>query len=339
MPPKEKPGAGDGTSAAATTQAGATGGAPTTPTETPVQATPREGAAPAFPSVSSSGGFPDGAEEIGLDDLAALEVLGLGDLGADGLSKMRPPAPGEEEAMFPRGRVTPVSAGPGGGGGLNEATMGQGVAYEVGNATLKALQAQFEGGKIEPQDDWTRVICMRMGRPGKKTGSLYGWGAYGLDRMDFTPFARSPVLHPLLVKSITTPKPHRRYGFFWNHFWREPPKNMVDPKTGKELAGGHRGTCNGRMTFRDQVTGHPISTCVYANCPHHPLPPGLWHSIWMAQLFVSRLRNDSVIKQYVKRYDPRPEVGHFASLVITERNRRLMEDMGMGGQEQTNLFF
>jgi len=221
----------------------------------------------------------------------------------------------------------------------NEAVVGDQNVYEVGEAGSKALQGQFESGRIQPADDWLRVICMRMGRPGKHTAALHGWGAFGIDVLKFNPFAISPPLHPRLVASITKPREERRYGTPWMDYWLAPPTVMVDERTGKPLPGGERGDCKGEQSFFDPISGQRIQTCIYGDCPRHPMPDGISHSIWMAQRFIALLKSDSVIRAYIRNFDPRPEVGHFAQLVIAQRQQSIMEAMGTGATGQPDLVF
>jgi len=257
-------------------------------------------------------------------EIATLEELGLNDADRK--------AEASEEAK----RI--ASLGP------REAIPAGSTSFEVGDADLKELQAQFKRGGIEQGPDWQRVICMRMGRPGKETAKLFGWGAYGLDHLSFTPFAHSPKLHPLLVKCVTRQREHRRYGYAWNDYWIEPPVHMIKSlATGEKLLGKDgkplRGDCKDNTFFLDKISGRRVKTCVYADCPHHPLPNGIWHSIHQAQRFVSLLKSEAVIRAYVRDFDPREDVAMFASLVIAQRQKAVMDAAGVGQNAATNMVF
>lgn len=265
------------------------------------------------------------------DDLAAMEALGL-EIDYSGSDEDIQAAETEEtrrlKAMGPR-----------------EAWHKGSIPFEVAEADLKGLQAQFKQGIIEPSKDWIRVICMRMGEPGKVTASLQAWGARGLDTMKFTPFARSEPLHPLLVANISRQREPRAYGYPWIDFWPEPPGNMVNHKDGSALRDEDgdpvviRGNCNGKMGFYDKLSKRRISTCIYGDCPHHPMPPGIFHSIHMAQKFISQLKTESVIRAYISNFDPRPEVMQLAQLIISRRQKTLMDAMGLGTSGPNGLVF
>lgn len=265
----------------------------------------------------------DEFNELENADAVALSAFGLVDgLSADFGLDVAEASVDRVEAMGPR-----------------EAVPGDAISYEISNAELKSLQAQFVKGELKPEDDWQRVICMRMGRPGQVTASLHGWGPYGLQPLRFTPFAISPLLPPQLVHSITKRRPSRPYGQPIFDYWTEPPKYLVNPKTGEEIEGKKRGTCLNKSSFTDQNTGSRVRTCIYGNCPHHPLPDGLFHSIWMAQKFIAQLKSPTVIQAYIEKFDPRPEVAAFAQAVINHRERSLRDAMGTGSTNNADLTF
>lgn len=293
----------------------------------PKRAARKRTAPKAQPPASAPPAEADGTES----DAAALAALDLdleGGVG-DYTDDERDPADERQRAFDAASK----------GRKVNEATVGDQTVYEIGEAGSKALQAQFTEGHIQPGDDWLRVICMRMGRPDKHTAALHGWGAFGIDVLKFTPFAISPPLHPRLVASITKPREDRRYGTPWMDYWLAPPKVMVDERTGKPLPGNQRGDCKGQQSFHDPISGQRIQTCIYGDCPRHPMPDGISHSVWMAQKFLALLKSDSVIRAYIRHFDPRPEVGHFAQLVISQRQQSIMEAMGTGATGTPDLVF
>lgn len=218
--------------------------------------------------------------------------------------------------------------------GSRQAVADGTITFDLSGADAAALRAD-----VKPGADWPRVICMRMGKPGQKVAGLHTWGSHGLTTLKFTPFSISPPLHPVFVTSITKPRENRRYGTHWYDFFVEPPVHMVDMRTGAVLEPKRRGDCGNTQTFRDSVTGRPIQTCIYGDCPRHPVPRGLFHSVWQAQRYLALLKNDSVLQRYVADFDPRPLVGAFAQLVITQRQKKLLEDMGVGTAGNPNIVF
>lgn len=221
--------------------------------------------------------------------------------------------------------------------GPREAINGDQIAYEVADRDMKSLAAAAKEGRLKPEEGWKRVIFMRMGRPGKVSGVLHYWGDGGIQPLRFTPFARSEPLHPLFINSITKKRVRRPYGEPLFDFVVEPPSALVDKK-GNEIA-GKPGDCKGKLGWVDPISKRFVSTCLYSECPHHKRPDGIWHSIWQAQRFLSKLKTESVIRSYVTNFDPRPEVSAFAQLVIDQRQKKLREAAGLGASVNLNLTF
>lgn len=271
--------------------------------------------------VAPDGGPDDGSLDDGAteEDVAQLRRL---DLDLDAM----PDYLDTEDDDQPAGTEAPTSA--------REATVAGHAAYEISGADRERM-----GGNASPKPHWPRVICMRMGKPGQKVATLSNWGQHGVEMLKFDPFAISPKLHPKLVESITKRRQDRRYGTHWYDYHLEPPTSMVDMRTGRVLEPEVRGNCNNEQFMTDPVTGRRIQTCIYGNCPHHPLPEGIFHSVWMAQKFIASRKNDSVITRYVQIWDPRALVVAFAHMVIAQRQKSLLDQMGSGGQGNSTLVF
>jgi hypothetical protein len=92
--------------------------------------------------------------------------------------------------------------------------------------------------------------------------------------------------------------------------------------------------CRGLVTFPDKVEGRPtgrmIKTCPLANCPTHPRPEGIHHSVWMAQTFIAQTKSVDAIRRYIREYDPRPDVSTFAQIVIERRTAIAERERGLG---------
>lgn len=297
------------------------------------------------------GNLDDRSEPQVMDDMDAIASLGLPVAGqAVDMGYARDP--GEEDAGgdepagpngdLPRTTIQPGATHPSNkyGDRTEDARPNEHgfVQYEVSDKDLVELVKKFKEG-LQPEDWWPRVICMKMGPPGKVTHALFGWAAGGMQRIDFMPFQRSGPLHPKMFANITKPKQSRQYGTWFMRLWPEPPKHMANMATGRVMRPHVRGNCGGHMEWHDKISKQQIPTCIYSDCPHHPLPRGTFHSIWQGQQFIATLRNDSTIRAFIRLYDSRAPVGMFATLVIDQRQRKLMESMGMGGHENPDMVY
>lgn len=225
--------------------------------------------------------------------------------------------------------------------------LGENVGVATGMHTFESaggrLMTPPEGQDdfFKPDDTWRKLICMKMGKPNHRgVGKLYVWAPGGNQTIKFKPFGISPLLHPKYVESVLKIPENAnrgRHGYYWQWFWPTPPKLQVD-NSGNELKSGERGSCMGKMSFLDKVSGQKVNSCIYGNCPIHKQPQGIHHSIHQAQLFLARLKSDSVIRRYIKDFDPRPDVAHFATLVLTQRAKRLREQMGLGDDPDSLTF-
>lgn len=191
-----------------------------------------------------------------------------------------------------------------------------------------------EGAKFDA--NWPRVICMKLAPRGRDAGALHFWAGSGMATIRFKSFQRSQPLHPEIVKNCTRQKPNRTYGPAIPTLWPEPPIGQMDGNVENRSV---RGDCRGVMRWLDKISGRHIDTCPYGNCPRHPLPSGIFHSIWQAQRFIANLRTPAAISRYLRTYDPRPEVHVFGLLVQEQRRKREIERMGIGGTTAADVTF
>lgn len=217
----------------------------------------------------------------------------------------------------------------------NDVEAEESVSADIAHIRNAIMKSE---GTLVRDDTWQRVICMRMGPEGRNTAALHSVPTEnGLMTIKFKPFQRSRPLHPKYVQAVTRTRTGRRFGIQITDFAVEPPREALNDKL--QPIPGTRGDCKGRLSFKDPNTGTRVMTCPYGDCPRHPLPQGIYHSIWQAQNFISHLRSDSVIREYVRRFDPRPEVAAFAQLVIDYRVRTAMEATGLGSGTNKTLVF
>lgn len=237
------------------------------------------------------------------------------------------PTPNDDaDALSDLGLEAPDYADP-------DAESGDPLATGLGEntATVEGISA-FDGGRVEDEalakgygsDPSThrRIIFMKMGARGQEVGATRVPVAGGVRVIRFTPFSITEPLPPEFVNSVTRAIPSRGdYGHYWQHLWLEPEE----------------GNCGGKMGFKDKISGQFIQSCPYKNCPHHPMPKGIHHSVHQAHLFIGRIKSVSVIQRYVRDFDPRPAVARFANLVITHREAARLDAAGLGARQNSSL--
>lgn len=264
----------------------------------------------------STAGEPDGAGDLTASDRASLEALGLGDL--PGLSLPDP----NRDYETPTAVVGPVTY------------------FDASHADRPDKAGKVLDSKGRPVDktEWPRIILMKMGRRGHRAGGVMAPTEKGLVQLHFEPFAISDKLPPEFVDSVTKVKGKGgRYSYMVPWFWKAPPEHMIHRKTLEKIS-DERGNCHNRWFIKD-ADGNEVQTCPYANCPHHPMPAGISHSIWMAQKFVTMLQTDTVIQRYIAEFDGRALVSQVASRVIEARSQRMMRELGMTHGQNPNINF
>lgn len=186
----------------------------------------------------------------------------------------------------------------------------------------------------------------------------------GLIKVKTEPFCLTPPIHPHFYEQFAkahAPKaPNGVDGSLrvpkWQRLWECPPNEAMLPKRnragqiipkrdgeGRTILGADnkpvpvlemQSDCRGLAAYPDKVegkpTGHMIKTCPLANCPSHPRPEGIHHSVWMAQTFISQIKRVDAIRRYIREYDPRPDVVSFAQRVIERRTAMEERERGLG---------
>ena len=186
----------------------------------------------------------------------------------------------------------------------------------------------------------------------------------GIVKVNTEPFCLTPPIHPhfydQFVKDHIPKAPNGADGGLrvpkWQRLWETPPEQAMLPRRnrlgqiipkkdehGRPVLGVDgkpvpvmelQSDCRGLATYMEKIegkpTGHVIKTCPLANCPSHPRPEGIHHSVWQAHKFISLMRNVSAIRRYVREYDPRPDVASFAQRVIDRRIAIEEKERGLG---------
>lgn len=235
-------------------------------------------------------------------------------------------------------------------------------AAEISNEVLMSFPEDKHPTDLSK---FKRMIWMAMKRGAFTAIVDEGNGeSRGIVKVKTEPFCLTPPIHPhfhaLFARSYVPKAPNGSNGALrvpkWQRLWEYPPSEAMLPKRNragqiipKKDADGRtvlgvdgkpvpvlemQSDCRGMAAYPDKVegkaTGHMIKTCPLANCPSHPRPEGIYHSVWMAQTFISQIKRVDAIRRYIRDYDPRPDVVNFAQRVIERRTAMEERERGLG---------